>query len=163
MTILTRAEVEALLLCPFCGCEGEIIRAVGETWVKCRGCNATSQGCSRHEAGIAAWNRRAPQTAPATCKDGLQAQTAPDVDAIVQRLAGEHHPLFQDSLRDELQALWTAARASAKAERKPHLTMTPEEYAAMKINGWHEICRDIDGFGGVGIRYLGVNPGAKYD
>jgi hypothetical protein len=33
--------------------------------------------------------------------------------------------------------------------------MTPAEYASMQIVGWHEVCRDIDGFGGVGIRYLG--------
>lgn len=37
---------------------------------------------------------------------------------------------------------------------KPHKTMTPEEYAALKIKGWHMVCKDVDGFGGVGIRYL---------
>jgi hypothetical protein len=42
-----------------------------------------------------------------------------------------------------------------RGERKPHKTMTPEEYAAMTLKGWHEVCRDVDGFGGVGIRYLG--------
>lgn len=40
-------------------------------------------------------------------------------------------------------------------DRKPHKVMTPEEYAAMPIIGWHEVCRDVDGFGGVGIRFLG--------
>lgn len=34
----------------------------------------------------------------------------------------------------------------------PHRTMTPEEYAAMPIKGWHQVCKDVDGFGGVGIR-----------
>ncbi len=38
--------------------------------------------------------------------------------------------------------------------KKPHRVMTPEEYAAMPLKGWHEVCRDVDGFGGVGIRYL---------
>jgi hypothetical protein len=38
---------------------------------------------------------------------------------------------------------------------KPHKVMTPEEYAAMPLKGWHEVCRDVDGFGGVGIRFLG--------
>jgi hypothetical protein len=37
---------------------------------------------------------------------------------------------------------------------KPHKTMTAEEYAAMKIEGWHEVCRNVDGFGGVGIRFI---------
>lgn len=43
-----------------------------------------------------------------------------------------------------------------KAERKAHKVMTPEEYAAMPIIGWHEVCRDIDGFGGLGVRFLGT-------
>ena len=38
---------------------------------------------------------------------------------------------------------------------KAHKVMTPEEYAAMPIKGWHEVCRDVDGFGGVGVRFLG--------
>ena len=40
--------------------------------------------------------------------------------------------------------------------REPHKVMTPEEYAAMPIIGWHEVCRDVDGAGSVGIRYLGL-------
>jgi len=40
-------------------------------------------------------------------------------------------------------------------DRGPHKIMTPEEYAAMPIKGWHEVCRDVDGFGGVGVRFLG--------
>ena len=43
---------------------------------------------------------------------------------------------------------------SAKQKFKAHKVMTPEEYAAMPIVGWHEVCRDYDGFGGVGIRFL---------
>jgi hypothetical protein len=38
-------------------------------------------------------------------------------------------------------------------DRKPHKVMTPKEYDATLITGWHEVCRDVDGFGGVGIRY----------
>ena len=53
------AEEIALLPCPFCGDEGQIIRAVGETWVLCKSCKASGTACSSHEAGIAAWNRRA--------------------------------------------------------------------------------------------------------
>jgi hypothetical protein len=40
-------------------------------------------------------------------------------------------------------------------ERPPHKVMTPEEYATTPIVGWHEVCRDLDGAGGIGIRYLG--------
>lgn len=39
--------------------------------------------------------------------------------------------------------------------RPAHKVMTPEEYIRVPIIGWHEVCRDVDGFGGVGIRYLG--------
>lgn len=54
-----------------------------------------------------------------------------------------------------------AARASAEAERKAHLAMTPDEYTAMSITGWHEVCRNVDGHGGVGVRFLGIHPGTK--
>jgi hypothetical protein len=42
----------------------------------------------------------------------------------------------------------------AKQRLKAHKVMTPEEYASMTIVGWHEVCRDFDGFGGVGIRFI---------
>jgi hypothetical protein len=38
---------------------------------------------------------------------------------------------------------------------KAHKIMTPEEYAALPLQGWHMVCKDIDGFGGIGVRYLG--------
>ena len=38
--------------------------------------------------------------------------------------------------------------------RTAYRTMTVEEYNAMPVIGWHEVCRDVDGFGGVGVRYL---------
>ncbi len=37
-----------------------------------------------------------------------------------------------------------------KADR----VMTPEEYASIPLVGWHMVCRDFDGFGGVGIKYI---------
>lgn len=36
---------------------------------------------------------------------------------------------------------------------KPHKVMTPQEYAAMSIIGWHSVCRNVDGFGNVGIQF----------
>jgi hypothetical protein len=36
---------------------------------------------------------------------------------------------------------------------RPHKIMTPEEYAALRIIGWHRVCKDADGFGGIGIQY----------
>lgn len=41
--------------------------------------------------------------------------------------------------------------------RDAHKIMTPEEYAAMPIIGWHEVCHNVDGFGAVGIRFLGLS------
>lgn len=36
-----------------------------------------------------------------------------------------------------------------------HKIMTRQEYFDTPIIGWHEVYHNIDGFGGVGIRYLG--------
>jgi hypothetical protein len=46
-----------------------------------------------------------------------------------------------------------AAIAAYLAE-PAHKVMTPDEYAAMPLQGWHMVCRDVDGFGGVGVRFL---------
>lgn len=43
---------------------------------------------------------------------------------------------------------------AAKQRFKAHKVMTPEEYARLPIIGWHQVCRDFDGFGNVGIRFL---------
>jgi hypothetical protein len=45
--------------------------------------------------------------------------------------------------------------AQISEERKSHKVMTPVEYSAMPLKGWHEVCRDVDGHGGVGVRFLG--------
>lgn len=52
--------------------------------------------------------------------------------------------------------VYDKARRTIVAEPKAHKVMTPEEYAAMPLIGWHEVCRDVDGFGGVGVRFLGL-------
>lgn len=36
---------------------------------------------------------------------------------------------------------------------KAHKVMTPEEYAAMPIEGWHRVYRNVDGFGAVGVSF----------
>lgn len=43
---------------------------------------------------------------------------------------------------------------------KAHKVMTPEEYAAWDIKGWHLVCKNYDGFGGVGMQMItdGVLP-----
>ncbi len=58
-------------------------------------------------------------------------------------------------LCDHVQDYIKAKGSEVKPERKAHKVMTPEEYAAMPIVGWHEVCRDVDGFGGTGVRFLG--------
>jgi hypothetical protein len=45
----------------------------------------------------------------------------------------------------------------AKQEFKADRVMTPEEYAAMPIIGWHQVCKDFDGFGNVGVRFSSAN------
>ena len=55
------------------------------------------------------------------------------------------------------QMFMRVAKALETTDEKPaHKIMTPEEYAAMPLKGWHEVCRDVDGFGGVGVRFLGL-------
>lgn len=38
-------------------------------------------------------------------------------------------------------------------ERAPHKIMTPEEYAASNLRGWHAVHKDYDGSGAVAVRY----------
>ena len=38
-------------------------------------------------------------------------------------------------------------------DKRPHKVMTPAEYDSMLIQGWHEVCRDVDGCGNVGVRF----------
>lgn len=35
-----------------------------------------------------------------------------------------------------------------------HKRMTLEEYLEMNIVGWHKVCKNIDGIGGIGVQYL---------
>jgi hypothetical protein len=50
---------------------------------------------------------------------------------------------------DRRQAEWDKA-----ASLNAHKIMTPEEYTALPLQGWHMVCKNVDGFGGVGVRYL---------
>lgn len=58
-----------------------------------------------------------------------------------------------------VRALTAAAQVRAGATRA-HKTMTAEEYLALNLKGWHEVCWRYDGAGGVGVRYLtdGILP-----
>lgn len=46
----------------------------------------------------------------------------------------------------------------AKQRFKAHKVMTPEEYAAMPLIGWHMACKDFDGFGAVGVCFITPDP-----
>lgn len=39
------------------------------------------------------------------------------------------------------------------SQGRPHRTVTPEEYTAMPIAGWHRVCRNVDGAGNVGVAF----------
>lgn len=45
--------------CPFCGGEAHIVTAVGESWVLCDKCRATTEMHASKQLAVAAWNRRA--------------------------------------------------------------------------------------------------------
>lgn len=78
------------------------------------------------------------------------------VPAVREHIKGPREPrnmMLADHVQDYIA---TIGRLPPKpAPRKAHKVMTPAEYAATPIVGWHEVCRDVDGFGGVGVRYLG--------
>jgi hypothetical protein len=59
-----------------------------------------------------------------------------------------------DSFSGSGRLVYDKARRTIVTERRAHKVMTAEEYAATPIIGWHEVCRDVDGFGAVGVRYL---------
>lgn len=50
-----------------------------------------------------------------------------------------------------------AAPSPSQAE-KAHKVMTPEEYVASNIQGWHSVCRDYDNAGNVAVRYGAQSP-----
>jgi hypothetical protein len=60
----------------------------------------------------------------------------------------------QGHVKTSIAAGLGAALAAHQKAKKAHKIMTATEYAAVPIKGWHEVCRNIDGFGGVGIRYI---------
>jgi hypothetical protein len=45
--------------------------------------------------------------------------------------------------------------AASEQQKEAHKVMTKEEYITTPLAEWHEVCRNYDGFGGIGIRYLG--------
>lgn len=61
-----------------------------------------------------------------------------------------HDPL--PMMPNELERM--ADRTESWADTKAHRIMTREEYDAMPLKGWHEVCRDIDNAGNVGVRFL---------
>jgi hypothetical protein len=70
--------------------------------------------------------------------------------------AVKNDPRTEEQMKaDYYQKITALMEPNPNRREKAHKVMTPEEYAAMPIIGWHEVCRDVDGFGGVGIRYLG--------
>jgi hypothetical protein len=43
--------------------------------------------------------------------------------------------------------------------KRAHKVMTCEEYLALNLKGWHEVCWRYDAAGGVAVRYLGTRSG----
>lgn len=82
------------------------------------------------------------------------------VPAVREHVRGPREPRNM-MLADHVQDYIAAEGRKVKPARKAHKVMTPAEYAAMPIIGWHEVCRDVDGFGGVGVRFIGVVGGVK--
>jgi hypothetical protein len=62
----------------------------------------------------------------------------------------------REKLMSQLRATLGSLEISdhCMGERPAHKVMTPEEYQAMSLQGWHEVCKNVDGFGGVGVRFV---------
>lgn len=73
--------------------------------------------------------------------------------ALADALEGHEHL----SRPDRLKVAALLRVSPQPSDMRAHKVMTPEEYAAMPLSGWHEVCRDVDGFGGTDIRFLGLS------
>jgi hypothetical protein len=52
------------------------------------------------------------------------------------------------------QADGVTAHPASDFEPKPDKIMTRDEYLAANLQGWHQVCWNVDGHGGVGVRYM---------
>ncbi len=73
-----------------------------------------------------------------------------------QECGQEYIRRFHETPEHCFQCEWRIAHPKEPAPSeclKAHRVMTPEEYAALHIQGWHMVNRNVDGHGGVGLRY----------
>lgn len=64
MTAPSNANTSGLAPCPFCGGAPGIRQAMGETWVVCGSCSASTQSKGRESVAFDLWNRRAAPASP---------------------------------------------------------------------------------------------------
>ncbi len=73
---------EKLKPCPFCGSENINLRAaMGETWVFCHGCAASTNMKSSEESAVTAWNQR-PEKPQATKEGKKPCENCPEWEAL---------------------------------------------------------------------------------
>ena len=58
MTAPSNANTSGLAPCPFCGGAPSVRQAMGETWVVCGSCAASTQSKGRESVAFDLWNRR---------------------------------------------------------------------------------------------------------
>jgi hypothetical protein len=81
------------------------------------------------------------------------APMAADIAQIIEAGYRNGKP-WSDIAEDVLREL--PGNGAVEADDRPHKTMTLDEYLAEpRLQGWHSVCFDVDGFGGVGVRYHG--------
>ena len=64
MTAPSNANTSGLAPCPFCGGAPGVRQAMGETWVVCGSCSASTQSKGRETVAFDLWNRRAAPASP---------------------------------------------------------------------------------------------------
>lgn len=137
---MTNQGLPGLAPCPFCGGEAEndsqryyrnatTGRPETAAAVYCTKCNADMTWCYR---------------------DTPEVEPEHAMSLLVERWNTRHLASQPSSYEAGLDA--------SRGEVEAHKVMTPEEYAAFNIQGWHLVHKDYDGFGAVAVSYRAPGP-----
>lgn len=90
MTTPSNANTSGLAPCPFCGGAPSIRQAMGETWVVCGSCSASTQSKGRETVAFDLWNRRDAPASPLPGGGWQDISTAPK-DGTPMLAGSIHH------------------------------------------------------------------------
>jgi hypothetical protein len=109
--------------------------------------------CDARKTIVTVLRATPPASAPPEITD-VHCGPSDDAEWQAQELANARAAALHWRERAEKAEAKIAAPPNLLEPRQPHKTMTRGEYFSAEIIGWHEVCRDVDGYNGVGVRYL---------